>query len=74
MWNSIVIGDKTWVYHFLPETKRQSLLSGDIPIHQRNASSSRQLARKIMAMVFWRRKNFFRETNGAIKSYPKRLS
>jgi len=40
--NSIVTGDETCVYHFTSETKRQSPSSGDIPIHQRNASSQRK--------------------------------
>ncbi|XP_039602163.1 histone-lysine N-methyltransferase SETMAR-like [Polypterus senegalus] len=54
--DSIVTGDKTWVFHFTPETKQQSR-------EWRHSSSSKlrkfkqiQSAGKVMATVFWDRK------------------
>jgi hypothetical protein len=53
----IVTGDETWVSHFTPESKRQSLEWH----HPRSPSKPRKFkqtlsTRKIMATVFWDRK------------------
>jgi hypothetical protein len=55
--NHIVTGDKIWVFHFTPESKRRSLEWH----HPRSPSKPRKFeqtlsTRKIMAMVFWDRK------------------
>jgi predicted phosphohydrolase len=53
----IVIGDETWVSHFTPESKRQSIEWH----HPRSSSKHRKFkqtlsTRKIMATGFWDRK------------------
>lgn len=54
--NSIVTGDETWVSHFTPETKRQSLEWRHTTSPKPRKFKQVQSARKVMATVFWYRK------------------
>lgn len=54
--NSIVTGDETWVHHFTPESKRQSLEWRHPTSPRRRKFKQTQSTGKIMATVFWDRK------------------
>ncbi|KAL4118897.1 hypothetical protein QTP88_011778 [Uroleucon formosanum] len=54
--DSIVTGDETWVYHFTPESKQQSMEWRHSFSPQKRKFKVTQSARKIMATVFWDRK------------------
>lgn len=54
--DSIVTGDETWVYHFTPESKQQSMEWRHSFSPQKKKFKVTQSARKIMATVFWDRK------------------
>ncbi|KAL4126321.1 hypothetical protein QTP88_010543 [Uroleucon formosanum] len=54
--NSIVTGDETWVYHFTPESKQQSMEWRHSFSPKKRKFKVTQSARKIMATVFWDRK------------------
>lgn len=53
---SIVTGDETWVYHFTPESKQQSMEWRHSFSPKKRKFKVTQSARKIMATVFWDRK------------------
>lgn len=54
--DSIVTGDETWVYHFTPESKQQSMEWRHSFSPKKRKFKVKQSARKIMATVFWDRK------------------
>ncbi|KAL4134938.1 hypothetical protein QTP88_006618 [Uroleucon formosanum] len=54
--DSIVTGDETWVYHFTPESKQQSMEWRHSFPPKKNKFKVTQSARKIMATVYWDRK------------------
>lgn len=54
--DSIVTGDETWVYHFTPESKQQSLEWRHSRSPKKRKFKVTQSDRKIMATVFWDRK------------------
>jgi hypothetical protein len=49
----IVTGDKAWIYHFEPETKRQSMEWHHTSSPRKKKFKAIPSARKIMATVFW---------------------
>lgn len=54
--DSIVTGDETWVYHFTPESKQQSMEWRHSFSPKKRKFKVTQSAKKIMASVFWDRK------------------
>jgi hypothetical protein len=51
--STIVIGDETWIHHFKPETKRQSMEWHHTTPPQKKKFKAIPSASRIMATLFW---------------------
>jgi hypothetical protein len=51
--STIVTGDETWIHHFEPETKRQSMEWHHTTSPQKEKFKAFPSTSKIMATVFW---------------------
>jgi hypothetical protein len=51
--SQIITGDKTWVHHFEPETKRQSMEWHHLQLPRKKKFKTAPSAGKVMVTVFW---------------------